>query len=428
MRSVPLACGLAWGLAWGCSAATSEPGRVSLRSAPTPSVMGELEPSPQAAALSAARDAVWSAEQASAPAAHCTQWPLWERYAREFVSSDGRVIDPSDERTTSEGQAYAALFALIAADRARFDTLLTWTEANLAQGDLKRHLPAWLWGRRADGSFGVKDPNSASDADVWLAYALLEAARIWNEPRYGELAQGLCTSIATHEVTRAQGLGAVLLPGPEGFVGAQQVLRLNPSYLAIPPLRRFEREQPHGPWKAIIASSVRVLVGSAPRGLSPDWIAYAPGKGFQDGEHEGAGRGSYDAVRSYLWAAVIPERDPVAPQVRNASRGLHALLQRTGRMPERIDVRSEEISETDGPPGFLAVALAYAHSRGDTALQDELRARLERSELDGLYGKPPAYYDQNLAMFALGSIEGRYRFAPDGRLLLPQNEDVCAPL
>jgi len=43
------------------------------------------------------------------------------------------VIDPQgDARTTSEGQAYALFFALTDNDRACFDRVLTWTQANLA--------------------------------------------------------------------------------------------------------------------------------------------------------------------------------------------------------------------------------------------------------------------------------------------------------
>jgi endoglucanase len=64
-----------------------------------------------------------------------------------------------------------------------FDRLLHWTQANLAGGDLQTHLPAWLWGKQGRP---VEDsrPNSASDADVWMAYALIEAGRLWNVPVY----------------------------------------------------------------------------------------------------------------------------------------------------------------------------------------------------------------------------------------------------
>ena len=40
--------------------------------------------------------------------AACT-WPAWDQFKKDYISQEGRVIDPSDARkiTTSEGQSYA---------------------------------------------------------------------------------------------------------------------------------------------------------------------------------------------------------------------------------------------------------------------------------------------------------------------------------
>ena len=87
-----------------------------------------------------------------------SDWPEWNDFVGRFVQADGRVIDLTFERkSTSEGQSYALFFALVANQRAQFDTLLKWTSDNLAAGQLGDKLPAWLWGLRDDGSWGVKD-------------------------------------------------------------------------------------------------------------------------------------------------------------------------------------------------------------------------------------------------------------------------------
>jgi endoglucanase len=110
---------------------------------------------------------------------------MWKNYAAGFMDNQVRVIDhDANDRTTSEGQAYAMFFALVANDGARFDGLLHWTEVNLASGDLASHLPAWSWGKAPNGKWGVLDVNSASDADVWMAYTLLEAGVAWKEAHY----------------------------------------------------------------------------------------------------------------------------------------------------------------------------------------------------------------------------------------------------
>ena len=81
-------------------------------------------------------------------------WPAWDQFKKDYVSAEGRVIDPSDARkiTTSEGQSYALFFALAANDRETFGKLFDWTQNNLAQGDLKSTLPAWLWGKKEDNT------------------------------------------------------------------------------------------------------------------------------------------------------------------------------------------------------------------------------------------------------------------------------------
>jgi endoglucanase len=108
-----------------------------------------------------------------AAAAAVTDWPAWTAFSRRFIQSDGRVVDLTfDRKSTSEGQAYAMFMALVANQPEQFAVLLKWTSDNLAAGQLGERLPAWLWGLGADGKWGVKDANSASDADLWIAYSL----------------------------------------------------------------------------------------------------------------------------------------------------------------------------------------------------------------------------------------------------------------
>jgi Cellulase family 8 (EC 3.2.1.4) len=54
-------------------------------------------------------------------------WPAWDQFKKDYVSAEGRVIDPSDARkiTTSEGQSYALFFALAANDRETFGNCST---------------------------------------------------------------------------------------------------------------------------------------------------------------------------------------------------------------------------------------------------------------------------------------------------------------
>ncbi|MDU2543107.1 MAG: cellulose synthase complex periplasmic endoglucanase BcsZ, partial [Klebsiella sp.] len=169
---------------------------------------------------------------AAGPVSAACQWPAWEQFKKAYVSPEGRVIDPSDARkiSTSEGQSYGLFFALAANDRAGFDKLLTWTQNNLAEGDLRQHLPGWLWGKKDDEQWTLLDSNSASDSDLWIAWALLEAGRLWQQPQYTETGKALLARIVEEETVAVPGLGTMLLPGKVGFAD-DSGWRFNPSYL-----------------------------------------------------------------------------------------------------------------------------------------------------------------------------------------------------
>lgn len=346
----------------------------------------------------------------SAVAAPCGAWPAWEEFARTFMSEDGRIVDPGTPRrhTVSEGQAYAMFFALVGNDRQRFDRLLQWTENNLSQGDLTRHLPAWHWGRRDDDSWGVLDANPASDADLWMAYALAEAGRLWSERRYRVLSAVLARRIVDEEVAQLPGLGTTLLPAPVGFV-SDAGWRLNPSYVPLMLLRRLHAVYPQQGWDRLIESSVRLNLEPALHGFAPDWVLWTREGGFAaDAKSEGVG--SYDAIRVYLWAGMLDPGDlQRAVLVETFAPMLAAARANGGVPPERVDTRSGAM-RGDGPFGFVASLLPMAAA--EPALAQDMARRIDEAASQA----PDHYYNQVLRLFGEGWYGQRYRFAADGRL------------
>lgn len=339
-------------------------------------------------------------------------WPAWERFQRDFIRVDGRVEDPSDPRrhTVSEAQAYALVFAWIADDRPAFERVLAWTENNLAGGDLTARLPAWRWGRRDDGSWGVVDANAASDADLWLAYVLDHAARQWGVARHAEQAAALRRRIARDEVVVVDGLGPVLLPGPRGFQADDGSLRLNPSYTPLFVLRHLARTDAAGPWAALADSSLQVLLRSAPRGLAPDWVRCSAAGRFS-ADTESRAIGSYDAIRVYLWAGALHADDPVRAALLRAFAPLTQRVAEAGAPPERVDTVSGQ-AEGSGSSGFSAALLPWLAQAGRPDLLAAQRERAQR----GLQAEGAGYYDQALGLFGLGWLEGRWRVAADGSM------------
>lgn len=350
-------------------------------------------------------------QAAEAPLACQPSWPRWEAFKRGFVSNDGRVIDvgSADERTVSEGQSYALFFALVANDRASFDTILHWTENNLAAGDLTARLPGWLWGRDASGAFRMLDANAASDADLWIAYALLEAGRAWGERSYTARGASLARRVLDEESAMVPGLGLTLLPGPVGFHASADSWRVNPSYAPLQVMRGIgARLSGDARWPRLAASSARMLADTAPRGFSPDWALYRTNHGFQPDDDTQA-ESAYNAIRVYLWAGMLASSDDARAALLQRFTPFAAYIGEHGAPPERVDTRTGRAGPNDGNAGFSAAAVPFLMARGETRLADAQAARAESETA-------PGYYTSVLTLFGLGWREGRYRFAADGAL------------
>ncbi|MDB5969090.1 MAG: 1,4-D-glucanase [Hydrocarboniphaga sp.] len=340
-------------------------------------------------------------------------WDDWTRYAERFVQADGRVIDLTfDQKSTSEGQSYGLFFALVANDRPRFDAILNWTALNLADGQLATQLPGWLWGRRDDGSWGIKDTNSAADGDLWTAYALLEAGRLWKSPVYSALGRNLLDLAAQHEIADV-GNDQYLLPAPLGFKLDDGRLRVDPSYVPPFQFRYFGTLDPKGPWMPILDTYQRRMPDMFRHGIAPDLVRVAPDGAIElDPERPTA---SYDAIRVYLWAA-MSGRDGVEqlPKLR----GFVEIVRERKAPPEKIDVASgKPVAGDYSPIGFMAAALPYLQAVGEQPLADALRTRLKLARTKSQLMKNANYYDESLVLFALGYLDGYYRFDDQGRLL-----------
>ena len=355
----------------------------------------------------------------------CKEWPLWTAYQKRFVQDDGRVLDQTGERdfTTSESEAYTLFFTLVNNDRQRFERVLNWIQANLAQGDLSRHLPAWHWGRNAAGQWTILDPNSASDADLWLAYTLLQAGTLWKDARYTSLGMTVLERIKAAELVMLPDLGYMVLPGPHGFTDGKDKWRLNPSYLPIQLLRALASADPAGPWDAMAINTEQLIRQSSPRGFAPDWVRFQSGKAAS-GYPEQAPVGSYDAIRVYLWAGMLDDADRIKPKLLRSLFGMRShLLKNNGALMEKVNTLTGVV-EGNAPRGFSAALLPYLQALHETKLLAKQSRRLNEKKQGELIGENPNYYDQILSLFGQGWMEQRFSFSQSGQLL-PAWHQVC---
>lgn len=364
-----------------------------------------------------------SAAQAACP----VEWPHWQRFAEHWIQPDGRVLESSLEKnhSTSEGQSYALFFALVANDQARFERIWRWSRENLAGNDPQNILPAWLWGQGKDGQWQVQDPNSASDADLWFVYALLEADRLWRKPEYRADALALLAQIKAKEVIELPGLGPVLLPGQIAFSRIGQLWRINPSYQPLPLMRRLAVIDQDGPWKDIAELTPKLQKEAGPHGLAVDWLGYSvvsKTSGLFARDPEKGDVGSYDAIRVYLWAGMTNPADPLARPLLESLHGMARATASTGLPPEKVDVRTGA-AEGQGHFGFSAALVPYFRAKQQPLLE-ELQYKRAAASLQRALSEPtkadelPAYYNIMLGLFGVGWAEKRFIFRADGSVQL----------
>lgn len=348
-------------------------------------------------------------------AATCPKpWPMWSQFVKKHIEPDGRVVDLSvpEQITTSEGQSYAMFFALVQNDQAQFDRLLQWTERYLTFGGLEYALPAWKWGKTAIGTYGLLDANSATDSDLWIAYNLLEAGRLWKRPELTAKGKKLLDLIRVNASHNVPDFGDVLLPGPQGFVLDEgRAVRLNPSYFPPFLMQALAHHSGQAFWRQQVDTSARLVLAASSQGYVPDWFVLRegqPGPDPQNGPY-----GSYDAIRTYLWVQMTAPSDRHRAALLGAIRAYPVLANRLGEPLERVDVRSGVWYGQASPVFFYAIAPS-AKALKLKQLQAATDARLAADRANNF--SQLAYYDWVVGMFATGYEEGRFRFDGNGTL------------
>jgi endoglucanase len=343
----------------------------------------------------------------------------WKAYRSRFIQADGRVIDrEAQDRTVSEGQAYAMLRAVAINDPDTFQRTYTWANNNLARqdetGQLTDRLWTWKWGQRTDGTWGIQDSNFATDADIDAATALILAAQRWHCPQYLDEARALLADIWEHGTVVLPDGRRQLLPGPaEAFFAEPDRLILNPSYFAPASLRLFAEVDPDRDWASLIDSGYAMLddlASLSSTGLPPDWVAYNPTTATYhqlELDFPLQSRYSFDAIRVW-WrisqAAAWFDDRRAQSYLKARTPVLISLWQQDGRLPARLTLDGGAQSSYEATAHYAMLYLAL--QRVDPATAEDLyRQKLQPAYRNGFWDSDVAYYTQNLAWFGLLPLE-----------------------
>ena len=308
------------------------------------------------------------------------------RFLTRYVTSDGRVIryDQGGD-IVSEGQAYAMLLAEVAQRPGLVRTIWSWTSAHLARSD---GLFAW----HATGSGQIEDPQSATDADVLIAYALLcysgaDQAALHDEGRR------VANAVLANESVALPDGAPLLVAGP--WAKSTSPPTIDPSYLMPGVFDALARLTGDGQWTRAAGAAIATVSGVTDGGrrLPPDWARLSGGELVPIAAPGGSAGVQYglDAARLPLWFASACDA---------SARGLAAgwwrnVLGSGDRAgPQALGLSGDTINGDSSPLTLLAGAAAATAAADDGAAHD-LRARAAALAL-----RSPTYYGD--AWAALG--------------------------
>ncbi len=183
--------------------------------------------------------------------------------------------------------------------REAFDRILRWTLQNLSGQPAGKELAGKQWGRADDGTWRVlPDSNSATDADLWIAYTLAEAARLWNEQRYANLGAEIARNILRQEVATVPGLGTAAAARTARLCYRRQLALESQLPAAATTTRPRKTDQ-----RTALGRDHKVLGAGHPR-LGAQRIRRRLDRIHTQRIHPRSppsrGVGSYDAIRVYL--------------------------------------------------------------------------------------------------------------------------------
>ena len=338
----------------------------------------------------------------------------WDSYRQRFIQTDGRVIDfEASDRSTSEGQAYAMLRAVLINDPDTFALTLKWGENNLqrqANGKRLDSLWAWKWGQNTSGIWGAIDNNFASDGDIDAITALIFASRRWNRPEYLVIAKNKLQDLWNFSTAPGYKGKRYLLPGPAAaFMPNPSTLYLNPSYLAPYAFRLFAQVDKERDWLSLVDSSYEILDNSSQLStvaLPSDWVALDTITGkYQPLPPSSPIQTlySFDAYRVW-WRVGLDAAWFNSPQARRylgaSTKHLQKLWREQSRLPARIDLQGKGLVEYEATSQYAMLYSAWGLVEPKLASEVLVKKVLPQYK-QGIWGDHSAYYTQNLAWLGL---------------------------
>lgn len=321
----------------------------------------------------------------------------YDFYKIYYMTKDGRITDPQRGNiSTSEGQSYMMLKSMIVNDFKTFDLVFGWSQNNLQRRD---KLFSWLWGENKTGEYTVLDKNSASDADIDIAFSLISAYEKTKNKKYLKSAIPIINSIWEKE-TRMIGGIRVLMPGAEQT--QSEKIEVNPSYFSPYAFRVFQKYDTKHDWNKLIDSSYHYLAKSMAQtktGLPPDWFLIHNNQIVL--ERSSRSDFSYDAIRVFarIFLDYKKTGDKRALKILKSADFFTENQKKTGKI--YVNYSSEgQVQNNDEFTGSIAILIPVINMSDEKTAKEIYNEKLLPLFKDkGYWSSTKDYYGQNLLWF-----------------------------
>lgn len=295
---------------------------------------------------------------------------LWNSYRKRFIMADGRVVDTLNNNIShSEGQGFAMVLAVAANDRETFNLLYKFAKEKLAI----RSDALFAWRYDPNKQPPVSDLNNASDGDLLIAWALLEAqARGWGDQNQ-ESAQLILKDLENLVIDHPS-FGRILKPGEVGF-DQDDTWIVNPSYWVFPAFERIAELTGSSFWKRLIPSGEQLMMQHLSSGSkgAPDWIVINKQTSNLSFSEEKLPIFGYEAIRVPLYILLAETTDQsLAYEIVNAARTAD-----DSAMLQHFNVETGERLEKFKSHGYRAITALADCKRNQTPLAKKFTQRLD---------------------------------------------------
>lgn len=270
----------------------------------------------------------------------------WDDYKQKYLADNGAIIDTGNNKIShTEGQSYGLIFSLYYDDQESFKKILKWTDDNLFNSEKG----LYVWAYKRQESDPVADKNNATDGDLMIAWALIEAGKKWKNKDYIRKGEKIL-SVIQNSLVVSFAKKDVLLPGLVSFLDSSKIT-INPSYYIFPALKAVSQHTYQKRWKKIADDGKKIItsVEGLKVPITPDWLTMTL-DGKVEVSDKWPARSSYDAIRVPMY---LYWEDQNAPELAEWKNWFSKFSANTN--PAYVDVVSGEQAKYTMTSGLLNV-------------------------------------------------------------------------